>query len=234
MTGLLASVIDAEELETAIRLGADIIDLKDPGAGALGALPLAQIRSLVHRVAGRRPVSATVGDLPNDPRAMREAVRLTAATGVDYVKVGFFATESLDACLRAISQLTADQAVVAVLCADRSPALHDLSPFAAAGFAGLMLDTADKHRGGLLTHLTLPHLGRFVAQARSLGLRSGLAGSLRLEDIPALLTLRPDYLGFRGALCPQGQRQRGLDAARVKRVRLAMAEAAPQRGLAHL
>ena len=37
MTVLLASVLSADEAELAIRAGVYIVDLKDPGQGALGA-----------------------------------------------------------------------------------------------------------------------------------------------------------------------------------------------------
>ena len=59
MTAFLASVMSAEEAGLALEGGADVIDLKDPTSGALGALPVAVIRAAVDRIAGRRPVSAT-------------------------------------------------------------------------------------------------------------------------------------------------------------------------------
>lgn len=222
MTRMLASVTDVEEAETAISAGADIIDLKDPARGALGALPLARIRSLVEHVAGRRPVSATIGDLPPDVALLTEAIRRTAATGVDYVKAGFFSGANLRPCLDALSGLAAQQPVVAVLFADRSPPLEDLAPFAQAGLTGVMLDTADKRRGHLLDHATPAQLGRFIEQAGSHGLLSGLAGSLRPQDIASLLPLAPDYLGFRGALCLGGLRDQRLDADRTRLVRQAI------------
>jgi dihydroneopterin aldolase len=64
MTLFLASVRDAAEAEMALACGADIIDLKDPSQGALGAVSLDAIASTVRCVAGRAPVSATIGDLP--------------------------------------------------------------------------------------------------------------------------------------------------------------------------
>jgi (5-formylfuran-3-yl)methyl phosphate synthase len=222
MTRLLASVTTPEEAEAAISGGADIIDLKDPWRGVLGALPLNDIRTIVRRVAARRPVSATIGDLPSDPTLLTDAIRRTAATGVDYVKVGFFTTENLGACLGAIATLTPDHAVVAVLFADRSPPLGDLGGFARAGFAGVMLDTADKAGGRLTQHASLAALRCFVNQAKSLGLFAGLAGALRIDDIPALLELAPDYLGFRGALCTEAQRQSNLDPGRLLAVRRAV------------
>jgi len=222
MTRMLASVVDDLELETAIEAGADIIDLKNPLTGALGALPIASIRSLAARSAGRRPVSATVGDLPADPVRLTAAIRRTAASGVAYVKVGFFSNDNLSECLRAIAELTRRHGVVAVLFADRDPPLERLDEFAVAGFRGVMLDTADKGGGGLLQHIGVARLGCFVAEARALGMLSGLAGSLRLEDIARLLPLAPDYLGFRGALCERGERTTGIVPHRLREIRDAL------------
>jgi dihydroneopterin aldolase len=222
MTRLLASVTDGAEAEQAVRGGADLIDLKDPDQGALGALPLSRISSIVRQIGGRRPVSATIGDLPPDAGRTADLIRVTAAAGVDYVKVGLFSDRHRAACLPVIAELAPGCAIIAVLFADRSPDLMDLGPLAAAGCAGVMLDTADKAGGRLLDHLGLDRLADFVAQARSLGLLCGLAGALRLGDIPALLPLAPDYLGFRGALCLEGQRRKGLDRHRLNALRQAV------------
>jgi len=69
-----------------------------------------------------------------------------------------------------------------------------------------MLDTANKGGGGLLDYMLLDDLRAFVKLARSYKLQSGIAGSLRLENVPTLAALSPDYLGFRGALCANLQR----------------------------
>lgn len=222
MTGMLASVIDGAELELAMGAGVDIIDLKNPREGALGALPEAQLRALVAQAAGRLPVSATVGDLPADPALLAEAVGSTAHSGVDYVKVGFFSAHNLDACLQAIAGIAARQPVIAVLFADLEPPLHRLACFADAGFSGVMLDTAGKRGGGLTQHLDADRIGRFVSETRHLGLLSGLAGSLRQADIPLLLPLAPDYLGFRGALCESGDRVEGISPRRLLEIRNAL------------
>jgi (5-formylfuran-3-yl)methyl phosphate synthase len=222
MTRLLASATNLDEAAVALGLGADIIDLKDPSRGALGGLPVGVIRSIVGRVAGRRPVSATVGDLPADPDLLVRAVHAVGDTGVDYVKVGLFSPRDLEDFLLAMSRLAPRHALIAVLFADRTPPLERLERFAAAGTRGIMLDTADKTGGSLLNHVSLARLERFVSSARSLSLLSGLAGSLRLGDIPLLLPLSPDYLGFRGALCRGTERTLRLDPDRFGAVRRAV------------
>lgn len=55
MTALLASVMSPAEGRIALDGGVDIIDIKDPGAGVLGAVEPATLRRIVEQVAGRRP-----------------------------------------------------------------------------------------------------------------------------------------------------------------------------------
>ena len=226
MTALLASVRSLKEARIALQGGADMIDLKDPRRGALGALPEKTAAALVRFVAGRRPVSATIGDLPMVPARLAEAVERTAASGVDYVKVGLFSSPRQRECIRALAPLARRGCrLVAVLFADQRPEWTLLPQIAAAGFTGAMLDTADKARGGLRRHLEDESIARFVRHVQALGMRVGLAGSLKEEDIAPLCALNPDYLGFRGALCTQAQRTATLDPVRVAAVRARMAEA---------
>ncbi|MEJ2619292.1 MAG: (5-formylfuran-3-yl)methyl phosphate synthase [Candidatus Thiodiazotropha sp.] len=223
MTKMLASVMDQRELALAIEAEVDIIDLKNPPQGALGALPIETICNLVAQCAGRRPVSATIGDLPSNASLMTQAIEKTGETGVDYVKVGFFSREQLSDCLQAIGNLTDRYTIIAVLFADLQSPIERLTEFAAAGFKGVMLDTAGKGAGGLLQHMDQQQLSVFIREAKSLDLLTGLAGSLRLDDIPLLLPLMPDYLGFRGALCDLGERSAPMMPHQLNEIRNALA-----------
>ncbi|MDR2219221.1 MAG: (5-formylfuran-3-yl)methyl phosphate synthase [Methylobacillus sp.] len=216
MNRLLVSVTDIEEALIALECGADIIDLKNPAAGALGALPPATLREIAGKVAGRKPVSATIGDLPMAPEQLVAAARATAQTGVDFVKIGFFGHAEHEACIAALQSLTADGIrLVAVLFADDDPDLNLVAHLARAGFYGVMLDTAAKNGQGLRHYLSDATLGAFVAKSRAQGLLTGLAGSLSMADLDALLPLRADYLGFRGALCAGARRTARLERARL-------------------
>lgn len=226
MTALLASVRSREEAALALAGGADLIDLKEPRRGALGALPPETAAELVRFVAGRRPVSATLGDLPMVPALLRAAAERTAASGADYIKVGLFSSSQSLACVRALEPLARRGCrLVAVLFADQAPDWAWLPEIAAAGFSGVMLDTADKNRGGLRIHLDDGTLAGFMGHARVRGLTVGLAGSLREEDIGPLKALAPDFLGFRGALCGKGERTGEIDPARIAAVRARLAAA---------
>lgn len=233
MTKLLASVRNLAEARAALAGGADIIDLKEPSQGALGAVEPELASRVVDFVAARVPVSATVGDLPWRADVLAPAVAMMAATGVDYVKIGLFPssmTKSLRASdwveevrqvlAQARLQAAAQPAkLVAVLFADLAPDFGVVSAFAEAGFAGVMLDTADKSRGGLCDHLRHSELSAFCKRAREYELLLGLAGSLRTHDVAALLPLAPDYLGFRGALCKGDDRVACIASARIRAVR---------------
>lgn len=226
----LASVRTPAEAAIALAAGAAIIDAKEPRAGALGALPLAVTSAIAAAVAGRAPVSATVGDLPFTTSALAPAMLATAAAGADIVKIGVFGAPAssedaeawLDAGLAALPGELPHPAGcarrVAVLMADQGGAALPLAPFARHGFAGVMLDTADKSRGSLAGLLAVRQLQDFVDQAQALGLWAGLAGSLAAGDIPALLPLGADYLGFRTALCRDGRRGGELDPQACQRL----------------
>ena len=229
MTRMLASVTGPDEAEIGLAGGADIIDLKDPSRGALGAVDPALVRAAVERVAGRRPCSAVTGDLPMEPGTIRTAVDAMAATGVEFVKLGVFPGADPEGAIRALTPLARRVRLVAVLFADLAPDLSLLHALGGAGFAGAMLDTARKGDGRLLDHMPVPALRRFVAACRERGLMCGLAGALEPPDIPRLLQLEPDLLGFRGALCAAG-RAGPLDPARVALVRGLIPREAPADG----
>ncbi len=207
MTQLLASVTNAREAALALTGGADIIDLKEPANGVLGAVSPEIQKEVVQLVMKRRPVSATVGDFPMRAKTLSQAIEATADTGVDIVKVGLPYLEQHPDCLKALSG-NAERGVhiVAVLFAEQKPTLQLLDELAHAGCFGVMLDTANKSAGNLCNITDPDSLSIFVRHARRLGLLSGLAGSLTVDNIGLLLNLNPDYLGFRGALCDAGKR----------------------------
>jgi dihydroneopterin aldolase len=223
MTAMLASVRTLDEALFALEAGADFIDLKEPSQGALGALDHAAVRVCVQAIGGRRPVSATIGDIISmDPREMTAAVGRMAATGVDYIKIGFFAHPQAFACAKALTTLARETRLVAVMFADETYDLVLVDVLADAGFAGAMLDTAHKTGKTLRDWRKDGELREFVNRASGHGLLSGLAGSLRKEDVPLLLKIEADYLGFRGALCSGSNRNQNLDAAAFTGIRRAI------------
>ncbi len=219
MSGMLASVSNLEEALLAESLAVDIIDLKQPARGALGALEIGEVAAIVAALKAETHVSATVGDLPMQPEILFDAVQAMAATGVDYVKIGFFPGGDWQACIDRLAEISKRHALIAVLFADAHPDFASVETLSQAGFRGVMLDTMDKRAGSLKQQLTDQQLTQFVDTARRQTLLTGLAGSLRLEDIAPLLTLQADYLGFRGALCRQQLRTAELDPGQISAIR---------------
>jgi len=223
MTKLLVSVRNVDEALIAAAGGADFIDLKEPRAGALGGLPLATLREVVAalRAAGSKlPISATIGDLPLAPLApVLDQVRAVAACGVDYVKVGIPRDAHAPAALQALAGC--DAAIVPVFIADAGLAPEHLRLACALPFAGLMVDTFDKAAGSLFDVMDEAALRDFLARVRAAGQMAGLAGALRLADLPRVRALAPDFAGFRSAVC-NGDRGGALDPARLRALHQAL------------
>ena len=214
----LASVVSKEEAAEALKVQVDVIDVKNPAEGALGAaLPetISEIRDVVPKAI---PVSAAIGDMPYLPGTAALAAIGAAQAGASIIKVGLYGAKTPDEVLKllflvstALKMYFPTSLLVAGAYADAQifgginfldvPALA-----AKAGAAGCLLDTFDKSFGhNLLEIASMEAIGDFVSACREWGLFSALAGSLKLEDVPLLLPLRPDYLGFRGALCEGGR-----------------------------
>src|SRR6266536_2958188 len=167
MTLFLASVTGTEEAEIAVARGADIIDLKDPAKGALGALSEREVRSAVAGIAGKRPVSAVIGDLPMQREAILSAATAMAGTGIDFVKVGLFPDPTRAECIRALHSLARKTKIIGVMFADLGPDPALIPTMADAGFAGAMLDTARKDGRRLLDHMDLPRSEEHTSELQS-------------------------------------------------------------------
>ncbi|MFA5921292.1 MAG: (5-formylfuran-3-yl)methyl phosphate synthase [Methylococcaceae bacterium] len=223
MTGMLASVNSVAEALLVLSADVDIIDLKQPALGALGALDIDTVKQIVAGIDGRCPVSATIGDLPMQPDPVFNAVKAMAETGVDYIKIGFFPGDDWQGTVKKLSALTGqNRALIAVLFADTQPDPGIMSLLKDAGFTGVMLDTMNKQKGSLTQLMAKMEISQFVTQAKVLQLLCGLAGSLRLEDIPELMPYKADYLGFRGALCQEHNRVGELNKQAVIQIKCAI------------
>jgi uncharacterized protein (UPF0264 family) len=222
MTGMLASVKNVAEAQIVLNANVNIIDLKQPEFGALGALPIELVAEIVAEINGRLPVSATVGDLPMDENLIFNAVCEMAKTGVNFVKIGFFPAENWAEIVQKLSNTQPEIRLIAVLFADTKPDFSILSHLEKANFSGVMLDTMNKKNGSLTDVMTHEKITEFVVLAKTHNLLCGLAGSLRLENIAPLLPLNADYLGFRGALCAENNRVQSLELRALQQIRNAI------------
>lgn len=232
---LLVSVVDADEARVAAAAGADIVDVKNPAEGSLGAPSPAVIAAVRAAVPTELPVSAAIGDMPNLPGTAALAALGAARSGATYVKVGLWGVSTEDdavALLRAVREAVPGAVVVAAAYADaqrvetavagprakgasRAPLAPALLPRVAraAGVEVCMVDTAVKDGRGLLEWLSPASL---VAEAHAAGLQVALAGALRPEDLAAIRGA--DIAGVRSTVCAGG-RNGSLDGALVAAMR---------------
>ncbi|HEC60156.1 hypothetical protein LCGC14_1272020 [marine sediment metagenome] len=224
MTKWLASVQSLAEAEILLPVLPDILDMKNPSQGALGALSVKVVSDIVSMIDGRCQTSATIGDLPMQPEIIKPAMITMASSGVDYVKIGLFPDDNLEQCIIELAETVKKLStpVIAVMFADTPLAKDYLVLLKASGFYGVMVDTANKNGQHLLDHWDLVKLEQFVYAAKQLSLLCGLAGALRLEDVSILHPLKADYLGFRSALCLQRQRTTHLQINLAKQIEQAI------------
>jgi uncharacterized protein (UPF0264 family) len=225
---LLVSVVDEAEARAAVAGGADIVDVKNPREGSLGANFPGVIRAVRQLLPPPHLVSATLGDVPNLPGTVSLAALGAAVCGVDFVKLGLFGVTDTDAAHfllarvgEAVKSWNPAIQVIAAGYADawRVGAIAPLGVPAvarAAGLDGCMIDTIGKGQGSLFTYLNESQLSEFVAACRANGLLCGLAGSLAGADLPRVQALGADVVGVRSAAC-QGDRVAGrIDPERVR------------------
>jgi len=235
---LLVSVITPAEAPEALAGGADIVDVKNPAEGSLGAASPAVLGRVRARVSPPAELSAALGDAPHLPGTLAFAAFGAVACGAEYVKVGLLgsgrpreALELLVAVQRAAHDADPRARVVAVGYADaaRVGALPPaLLPAIArdAGLYGVMLDTAVKDGTSALDALGDAAVADFLAAARDAGLVAGLAGALRAEHLPRVRQLGADIVGVRGAAC-EGGRSGAVRAERVCALRAALGLSTP-------
>jgi uncharacterized protein (UPF0264 family) len=226
---LLVSVSDAVDALAALEGGADIIDAKNPLAGALGTVSPDTLRDIREAVGGRRPVTAALGDATDEDAIERLAASF-AGSGAELVKVGFAGVSSAarvaaltSAAVRGAREGSKGAAgVVAVAYADGTPS-SSIGPLALAGIAslagarGVLLDTADKDGPGLRALLSPDALAAFIDNAHDCGLFVALAGKLTADDLPAVRDAGADVAGVRGAACEGGRAGR-ITAVRVRQL----------------
>ena len=216
MTRMLASVSTLAEAKVVLASGTDIVDLT---SAADGPLRLDVIRAVVAAVHSPRLVSATAGDLPMDPDALSTRVQELAATEVDYINVVI--PSGIDAlpCITSLTRLGSQTKLIAVFRASAPPDLASLSLLSHGNFAGATIDMRIEVDGGLLNRFGMSYLRGFIERCHASGLIAGLAGSLEMPDIPRLIMLAPDLLGFRNTLRSSGRQTGELDLTRIAAIR---------------
>lgn len=218
---LLISPINTEEAQEAILGGADIIDVKNPKEGSLGANFPWVIKSIRELTPEDMLVSATLGDVPYKPGTVSLAAAGAVVSGADYIKVGLYGTrnysealEVMENVVKTVKDFNDNILVVASGYADahRVGAVDpmEIPRIAADSGADLaMVDTAVKDGKTLFDFMDEEAIFKFTQDAHDHGLQNALAGSVKEEQLKTLHDLGCDVVGIRGAACTGGDRNSG-------------------------
>ena len=221
------SVRSGTEARAALEGGADLIDCKDPDAGALGPVSPSVFREITLTVDHRRPITAAMGDATS-VRDIEADAAMFARGGSSLVKLGFAGVGTSERAIRLLEAAVSGAApgacgVVAVAYADYehvgsfSPT-EVLAAARRAGAAGLLIDTADKQGPGLTGLATRTTLRRWIDRAHDDGLLLALAGKISEADLDVIGDLGADVVGVRGSAC-EGGRGGVIVAAKIHRLR---------------
>ncbi|MFZ0674164.1 MAG: (5-formylfuran-3-yl)methyl phosphate synthase [Methanoregula sp.] len=196
--------------EAHCSIAADIIDVKKPSEGSLGANFPWVIREI--KSFAKKPVSAAIGDFPYKPGGASLAAYGAACAGADYVKIGLAfagkdrARDVIAAVTKAVKDEFPEKFVVIAGYSDYER-MGSISPFeiapltAACGADYVMVDTGIKDGRSTFSFMDEATLIRFTEGNRALGLGTALAGSLVFADIDALKRINPEIIGVRGMVC---------------------------------
>jgi uncharacterized protein (UPF0264 family) len=209
------------EAQEAIAGGADIIDVKNPAEGALGANYPWVIRQIKQITPKNLAVSCTLGEFGNFPGSLSLAAYGAASIGVDYIKVGLYGIKTQEEAiflLRNVNRAAKEcnpKIKVAVAGYADSERIDTIDPLLIPEIAHksqldvAMIDTSVKDGKNLFDHLSLRKLRKFVDLTHSFGLKVALAGSLRKQDLAKVYGLGADIAGLRGAACTNSNRVTG-------------------------
>lgn len=225
---LLVSPMNVQEAIASEQGGADIIDVKNPKEGSLGAnFPwvIGEIRSHV-----KKPLSATIGDFNYKPGTASLAALGAAVAGAQYIKVGLYdihteaeAYDLLSAIVKSVKSYDPKRLVVASAYSDYAR-IGSISPFdlpAVAKKAGcdvVMVDTGIKDGKSTFEFMSNSELHKFVDMAHDNKLACALAGSIKFKDIPLIKEIGPDIIGVRGIVCG-GDRSECIKAELVAKLK---------------
>lgn len=231
---LLVSPMDKSEARAAVKGGADIIDVKNPLEGSLGAAVPWVVKEIKAVVPRNIELSAALGDMDFKPGTASLAAYALADIGVDYIKAGFFsiAEKQMFEMGEKISRAVRGSGAKLVFAgyADHRD-IGSVPPFSLlevakkTGARVVMIDTARKNGKSLLAHMKLPDLKEFVCAAHDLGLEAALAGSLKLSEVREVRKSGADIIGVRGAVCTGGDRITGrIDSEKVRELKAMLEE----------
>ncbi len=220
----LITIINKKEASLISNIGFDVIDIKNPEEGSLGAPVPKIIKEVQEALPKNTIISIPVGDVPYLPGTVSLACMGACCFKPDYVKVGLRGVRTLEEAanllfwvVNSVRIASSETKIVAAVYAEymHKSTLDPLLLPEIAGKIGIdtcLIDTLIKDGRSLLQHLSVDYLKEFVSSCHAQGLNASLAGSLGLEDLPKIAMTGADIIGVRGGICKNRCRKGSLDA----------------------
>jgi uncharacterized protein (UPF0264 family) len=243
---LLVSVRGPVEAIEAAKGGAQIADVEYP-ASALGTpypLNIVSVRARLNKSRySRVAVSTNIGEVQTVRASSCQAALGVAVAGADLIKFGL-AEQSLDAAIYLADSIIRTVHALAHKQKKLFPAVfvdtdmrRFLDPFCDSPALakkskadGILIDTFNKAIGrGLLDYCSLDEVTRFVRAMHRMKKEAWVAGSISIEEMPALWATGVDVICVRGAACAQGSTRGRFGTVTAGRVRHWVATIPPSR-----
>lgn len=206
---LLVSVSRLSEAISIHNCGVDIIDIKNPKEGSLGANFPWVVMQVRKKLGKNSKLSATIGDFPNLPGTASFAALGAAYCGADYIKVGLYGPKNYKEAsffmrniVRSIRDLKFKSKVIASGYADYA-FFNGLNPLLLPKIAhesradGVLIDIKNKDHRSLFDFIKLSNIRKFVNNCHNRGLLAALAGGLSKKDIDLIREIGADVIGVR-------------------------------------
>lgn len=213
MMKLLVSVVNIDEARDVLSCGCDILDIKNPAEGSLGASHPSIIKEIVEYAKGKVEISATIGDLPYLPGTATLAALGAALLNVNYIKAGLYGVKSIN---EAIIMMTWITSAIREFCPKvriitcgygdaneyGSINVRVLPKVAYKSYAdGILIDLKTKGPKNLFDYLPITMLKEIIREAHNYGLSVALAGGLNIKHVKLLKSLNVDIMGVRRGVC---------------------------------
>ncbi len=226
---ILVSAQNSVDVDRILEEPSDILDLKNPLEGSLGAPSITLVDLVRKKIqnfnshSNRKVLfSVAIGDFPYMPGSAGMAAYGVAHLTPDFIKIGLFGPKTKEegilltkSVVESVHVVNPSIKIVIVGYADQKKINSSVDPMllpeiAHKGGADIvMLDTKVKNGISLFEHLTIQEIEQFVKKGRNLDLSVALAGSLNRQNLPALLDLHPDIIGVRSMVCKNFDRIHG-------------------------
>ena len=210
---LLVSVKNAVEAGIALNCGVSILDVKAPQRGPLGR-PSNEVLEQVSAIPTVESIDRSVacGELSELIEDGAECP--SVPTNFKYFKLGLSdlaKNENWPELWKTQIQRFPGMTPVAVAYADfqQCAAPHPESIMSVGKQLGcqfFLMDTFSKvENKNIFSYVPEPTLTRWIEKAKILGMHTVVAGSIMHKDVKRCVTMAPDYIGVRRAVCSMGR-----------------------------